>query len=307
MAASGFRPLRKIPYCCLPWESGPCLSPSVADHPLRPATDHRLGRPLPHQLPNPTRAPPSAINLSPSSRRGACGISRSFPRLSPTKGQVPTRYSPVRHSLRAETPKAFDLHVLGMPPAFVLSQDQTLKFIPDPPKGEPKQGSPNVRILREPWRPLRPPSAHPFPLLHNLKQPSPQGQPPSPPQRGRAYTPLPHPTSTSDSQALRGSHSVPWAPRQTAKVMSLIRPVQRDIDKNLPNNLRSNQASATPRASGPRAAPRNRSSPLAHPRATGNASLGKAAKAGTASAPTAHRPRSHNSGVHCRRTRGEIR
>ena len=27
------------------------------------------------------------------------------------------------------TPKdAFDLHVLGLPPAFVLSQDQTLKF-----------------------------------------------------------------------------------------------------------------------------------------------------------------------------------
>src|SRR5437763_2577583 len=26
----------------------------------------------------------------------------------------------------------FDLHVLGMPPAFVLSQDQTLKFIPGP-------------------------------------------------------------------------------------------------------------------------------------------------------------------------------
>ena len=28
------------------------------------------------------------------------------------------------------TPKgSFDLHVLGMPPAFVLSQDQTLKFV----------------------------------------------------------------------------------------------------------------------------------------------------------------------------------
>ncbi|KAK8503096.1 hypothetical protein V6N12_067487 [Hibiscus sabdariffa] len=26
-----------------PVESGPCLSPSVADHPLGPATDHRLG------------------------------------------------------------------------------------------------------------------------------------------------------------------------------------------------------------------------------------------------------------------------
>src|SRR6202035_270654 len=63
---------------------------------------------------------------------GLCGISRSFPRLSPTTGQLPTRYSPVRHSLGTEAPRAFDLHVLGMPPAFVLSQDQTLKFIPRP-------------------------------------------------------------------------------------------------------------------------------------------------------------------------------
>ena len=58
IAPSGFRPLRKIPHCCLPEESGPCLSPSVADHPLKPATDHRLGRPLPYQLANQTRAPP---------------------------------------------------------------------------------------------------------------------------------------------------------------------------------------------------------------------------------------------------------
>nr|VDD24766.1 unnamed protein product [Brassica rapa] len=41
-------------------ESGPCLSPSVADHPLGPATDHRLGKLLPHQLANQTRAPPRA-------------------------------------------------------------------------------------------------------------------------------------------------------------------------------------------------------------------------------------------------------
>jgi hypothetical protein len=33
---------------------GPCLSPSVADRPLRPAKDHRLGRLLPHQQPNPS-------------------------------------------------------------------------------------------------------------------------------------------------------------------------------------------------------------------------------------------------------------
>ena len=37
----------------------------MADHPLKPAIDRRLGRPLPHQLPNPTRANPKAINLSP--------------------------------------------------------------------------------------------------------------------------------------------------------------------------------------------------------------------------------------------------
>ncbi|KAI5440665.1 hypothetical protein KIW84_010227 [Lathyrus oleraceus] len=41
-------------------ESGPCLSPSVADHPLGPATYHRLGKLLPHQLANQTRAPPWA-------------------------------------------------------------------------------------------------------------------------------------------------------------------------------------------------------------------------------------------------------
>ena len=52
IAGSGFRPLSNIPYCCLPWESGPCFSSSVADHPLRPATDRRLGEPLPHQLAN---------------------------------------------------------------------------------------------------------------------------------------------------------------------------------------------------------------------------------------------------------------
>src|SRR5207248_737567 len=164
---------------------GPCLSPSVADHPLRPATDHRLGRPLPYQLPNPTRAPPVAINLSPGFRRGLCGISRSFPRLSPTTGQVPTRYSPVRHSRPAEAGQAFDLHVLGMPPAFVLSQDQTLKFIPDLLKGRPKRRA-SKRSHR--CTNIRRPSAA---VSASLPSP-PQSQttfPRAPPRRGRAYKP----------------------------------------------------------------------------------------------------------------------
>ena len=53
-------------------------------------------------------------------------VSRCYPRY---KGRLPTRYSPVRHSTRSpKTTFSFDLHVLSTPPAFVLSQDQTLQF-----------------------------------------------------------------------------------------------------------------------------------------------------------------------------------
>jgi hypothetical protein len=48
-------------------------------------------------------------------------------RYPPPKGRLPTRYSPVRHFTRPK-PFTFDLHVLSTPPAFVLSQDQTLQF-----------------------------------------------------------------------------------------------------------------------------------------------------------------------------------
>ena len=54
IAPSGFRPLRKIPHCCLPEESGPYLSPNVADRSLKPATDHRLVELLPYQQTNQT-------------------------------------------------------------------------------------------------------------------------------------------------------------------------------------------------------------------------------------------------------------
>ena len=40
------------------------FSPNVADHPLRPATDRRLGGPLPRQLANRTQAHPASMNLS---------------------------------------------------------------------------------------------------------------------------------------------------------------------------------------------------------------------------------------------------
>ena len=107
----------------------------MADQPLSPATDRRLGRPLPHQLPNQTRVHPSAINLWYFDHAVKIHyavlpfVSKRYP---PLKGRLLTRYSPVRHSVisyfirRIRNQASFDLHVLSTPPAFVLSQDQTL-------------------------------------------------------------------------------------------------------------------------------------------------------------------------------------
>ena len=129
-----------IPHCCLPQESGPCLSPSVAVRPLRPATDRRLGGPLPRQPANRTRAhriPPEFFTPCHAALVRLCGISTRFRVLSPCIRQVAhallTRPPLMRAvsagitGLRGAHP--FDLHVLGTPPAFILSQDQTLMFI----------------------------------------------------------------------------------------------------------------------------------------------------------------------------------
>ena len=103
----------------------------MAVHPLRPATDRRLGGPLPHQLSNQTRGHLSAHKALVSGGcplNTLCGISSRFQLLSPTERQVP--HALLTRSPLSKTPKdltPFDLHVLGTPPAFVLSQDQTLK------------------------------------------------------------------------------------------------------------------------------------------------------------------------------------
>ena len=80
IAPSGFRPLRKIPHCCLPQESGPCLSSSVSGRPLKPDTDRRLGKPLPYQLANQPRALPQAKNHF---TRKHMGYQQSFPTVVP--------------------------------------------------------------------------------------------------------------------------------------------------------------------------------------------------------------------------------
>ncbi len=57
----------------------------------------------------------------------SCGISSSFPEVFPTSGQV-THVLLTRPPLncRVAPTVSFDLHVLSTPPAFILSQDQTL-------------------------------------------------------------------------------------------------------------------------------------------------------------------------------------
>ena len=120
-----------IPHCCPPKESGPCLSPCLADHPLRPATRRRLGRPLPHQQADRPQAHPEAhccFGAGDRRRRSTCGISPPFDELSPTSGQVAyvlLNRSPLKYFPKEIPP--LDLHTLGTPQAFVLSQDQTLK------------------------------------------------------------------------------------------------------------------------------------------------------------------------------------
>ena len=58
--------------------------------------------------------------------KSTCGISSPFGELSLSLGYIPTRYSAVRRSSTPEGAFPLDLHVLGTPPAFILSQDQTL-------------------------------------------------------------------------------------------------------------------------------------------------------------------------------------
>ena len=120
--------------------SGPCLSSSVTGRPLRPATRHSLGEPLPHQLADRPRAHPETsgcpdFSVSEMSPIATCGINPPFGGLSHTLGQVAhvlRTLTPLTASNIATRDNPCDLHVLSTPPAFVLSQNQTLRkeFVP---------------------------------------------------------------------------------------------------------------------------------------------------------------------------------
>ena len=109
----------------------------MAGHPLRPATRRSLGEPLPHQQADRPRAHPSPIRLSTriscesASYSVLATVSGGYPEV---KGRLLTCYSPVRRSCTPEGALPLDLHVLSTPPAFVLSQDQTLRRKTKPPR-----------------------------------------------------------------------------------------------------------------------------------------------------------------------------
>ena len=74
----------------------------MAGHPLRSATDRRLGGPLPHQLANQTRVHLIPPEFFTPYHAVLCAyavlavVSNCYP---PVWGRLPTRYSPVRHSV----------------------------------------------------------------------------------------------------------------------------------------------------------------------------------------------------------------
>ena len=104
----------------------------MGDLPLRTPRHRSLGGPLPRQLANVTHAhplPPQLLWLYHAvvpSYGVLIRLSTGYP---PVKGRLHTRYSPVRRSSPDCSGLPLDLHVLSLPLAFILSQDQTLRCI----------------------------------------------------------------------------------------------------------------------------------------------------------------------------------
>jgi hypothetical protein len=101
---------------------GPCRSAIGGDQALTPPTRHSLGKPLPYQLADRPQASPRAdYSIYPyGNYRELANLSASYARL---WGKYPRVTTPFATSVRRHS---FDLHALSTPPAFVLSQDQTL-------------------------------------------------------------------------------------------------------------------------------------------------------------------------------------
>ena len=174
----------------------------VGHHP----TNQLIGRePIPHQQ--------HSFPTQPCDQTGLSGIRPRFQSLSRRRGQVThvllTR-SPLIHTTPKDSASSFDLHVLSTPPAFVLSQDQTLHTKPcrKPKTSSQKNNPPHTQQDRQTKN-----SSHS--ALSSNQPPHPQATQPTPHTAGHARQPGPPPnTSTTPArQRIKTLHPTPTPPQ----------------------------------------------------------------------------------------------
>ncbi len=107
---------------------GPCRSSIGGGQALTPPSRRRLGGPLPRQLADSPQASPRAhCCLYPfGNYRELANLSASCARLWGEFLRVTTPSATKHFYLLLNKNVPFDLHALSTPPAFILSQDQTL-------------------------------------------------------------------------------------------------------------------------------------------------------------------------------------
>ena len=108
---SRFLTLRRFRACCAPQGLEPCLRFHLRALALTTRTDHRLGKPLPNQLPNLPQTHPQAkkhLNKKPFQEKSSIRYQPQFPRVIPVlRVGYPRVTEPYATSLNS-----FDLHGL---------------------------------------------------------------------------------------------------------------------------------------------------------------------------------------------------
>ena len=193
-------------------------------HPLRPATRQSLGRPSPHQQADRPRAHPppkqpkpvESFQTHPCEQARTPRISHPFKRLSRSEGQVThvllTR-SPLTPPPKKRGQGPFDLHVLSTPPAFVLSQDQTLQ------KNQKTNHTPTQTTKKATKI-----STQPIPIAQKTNPDPNQFKQPTPPPSASHNTPQPtQPEDTTTNQKKQGKPKTKNKTKMAQKTNTLSR------------------------------------------------------------------------------------
>ena len=179
----------------------------VGHHP----TNKLIGR---EPIPRRNTKNSESIPTSPCGPTGPPRISRPFKRLSRTEGQV-THVILTRSPLNPPPKKKtgpFDLHVLSTPPAFVLSQDQTLQTKPQPKSRSQTYGEQTPTHTQPPTKGGQ--AGNTQPPNHQINDRKEARQHPTPQQKeGQATRPTP---STTKNRQKRKPGTKQQATRKTS-------------------------------------------------------------------------------------------